>query len=1000
MLSTAVKEAVLRRHLFALALFVFASAALNAQTTASLTGYVLDGNGRGIAGVEVTASSSAMQGTRTATTGENGAYRFEALPPGDYEIVAHKNDFHQTRRRVTARLGLVTAADFKLYPLLVQSLDVVETALPVMSSPEIAVNLPLDEIEKLPIQRNQLATAQLAVGVVGNIFANGSLQISGGPGYDNLVLVNGVVVTENVRSQMRPMYVEEAIQETTILTGAISAEYGRFTGGVVNTITRSGGNALSASLRDSLTNPAWSAQTPAGEERPDTLSHVWEGTLGGPFLRDRLWFFTAGRWAKNDTARLTLAVPAFAGGQSPTAASPQLSYLESNDQKRYEVKLTAQPHARHNVTATYFGVDTKQENARFNANIYDFNSLTERNDPESLISARWDGVVATNVLAEGQYSRRRYELNSGARTTDPIDGTLLLDRANSNARFFSPTLCAVCGSERRDNDDVLLKASWFHDSVRFGTHNVITGLDRFEEQRYANNRQSGSDFSIFVTRAQYRDGVIYPVVTPTTAAGGGTFIRWTPVLDGARPDHLRTDSLFVNDQWNLGARWTFQLGARWDRNQAEDANGTVSSDDSRLSPRLAAIFDPRGDGWMRVSASFAEYSSRIAEGIAASNQSAGNAASIDFAYRGPNLNANALTLTPADVIRLVFEQFARQGGTANVAADNLRTGGTRLVPGYATYFDGSLRSPVVRELTTGFAMRLGTRAFAKVDLIRRDWRDLYAASITPSTRRVTTPFGIPVDLALYRNSENLERTYRGAQFQFRWTTNALESGVHYTWSKLRGNDDGESGQFGAIPNNDPALFYPEYTGYDRFAPTGYLQGDQRHRLRAWASYALPVPASVGRFNVSLLQTFDSGLPYSLSAPISLSRYTNAPANPGYNSIPNGLYYISNRGELRADDITATNLALRYARNVIGNVEVFAHAELLNAFNEDGIADPLRVNTTVSTAANSATLQPFNPFTDTPILGTHYQPSATFGQPLNDLAYQTPRTVRVAVGVRF
>ena len=78
-------------------------------------------------------------------------------------------------------------------------------------------------IERLPVLRNQLATAQFAPGVNGNTLSNGQLYISGGTGYDNLVLVNGVVVTENTRGQMRPMYVEDAIQETTVLTGAISA---------------------------------------------------------------------------------------------------------------------------------------------------------------------------------------------------------------------------------------------------------------------------------------------------------------------------------------------------------------------------------------------------------------------------------------------------------------------------------------------------------------------------------------------------------------------------------------------------------------------------------------------------------------------------------------------------------------------------------------------------------------------------------------------------------
>src|SRR2546423_13385418 len=121
---------------------------------------------------------------------------------------------------------------------------------------------------------------------------------------------------------MRPMYVEDAVQEKTVLTGAISAEYGRFSGGVVSTITKSGGNDLSASLRDSLSSPRWSAQTPAGEARESTLNHVWETTFGGFGGRDRLWFFTAGRWAVNDTARRAVAgagadADNYAAGEDP-----------------------------------------------------------------------------------------------------------------------------------------------------------------------------------------------------------------------------------------------------------------------------------------------------------------------------------------------------------------------------------------------------------------------------------------------------------------------------------------------------------------------------------------------------------------------------------------------------------------------------------------------------------------------------------------------------------
>ena len=941
---------------------ILLAVSLFAQTTASLTGIVTSA-GKPLPGVTVTVRSDALQGMRTTTTSDTGAYNFATLPPGEYRVV-----IGQTTHSAEVRLAQTSRVDLDL-----ESITVTADVPPVLDSPTITDSLPLHQIERLPIQRNQLATAQFAPGVNPWTLANGSLQISGGPSYDNLVLVNGVVVTENVRGQMRPMYVEDAIQETTVLTGAISAEYGRFSGGVVSTITKSGGNVLSGSLRDSLSSPAWSAQTPAGEAREHTLNHVWEATLGGFVVRDRLWFFTAGRWAKNDTARQTISTPA-------------VSYTEGNDQKRYEGKLTATIAPNQNVAASYFGIDTKGTNVRFNNNIYDLASLTTRDDPESLVVAHYDGSFGGKLVLEGNISQRKFADRTGSFSTDLVGGTLLLDRSNSNARFNSPTLCGVCDAERRNNDDLLLKAY----ALLGQRHNVVAGVDRFTERRYANNHQSGSDFSLFVSRVVFANGQVYPVVTPSNQQGGGTFIRWNPVLVAARQDALRTDSAFVNDVVNLGTRWTISAGLRWDRNHAADADGVVTSNDRKLAPRLSAQFDLRGDGRQQVSLSYAEYASRIADSIASSNQAAGNAAAIDFAYRGPAINDQTPTVPMADVIKNVFDFFnSKQGGTDNRAATNLRANGSRTIPGYSTYFDGTLASPYVREIAAGYGASIGGHGYVRGDVIRRDWRDFYAASVTTSTRRVNTPLGIPVDLSLIRNSNDMKRAYRGLQLQAHWTPPRVDAGVHYTLSTLRGNDDGESGTTGAVANVDPSLFYPEFFAYDRAAPIGYLQGDQRHRLRAWLGYDFPW------LTVTVMQSFDSGLPYSIAGPINLTRYAGAPANPGYNSIPNGLYYISGRGALRTEDAYSTDLALRYTRG-----RFFAQGDVLNIFNNDALFDPLRIGTTVTTAATSTTLQPFDPRTQTPVAGTHYQLAANFGQALNDLAYQRPRTVRVSVGARF
>jgi outer membrane receptor protein involved in Fe transport len=975
---------------------VLSARVLCAQTTASLAGTVTIG-GQPLGGVAVTISSPTLQGARFAVTGNNGTYHFPALPPGQYRVEFEGEGLTAATVEVPLRLSQAARADAVMHPVeSAATLTITAPATSVLESPAVSTSLPLVMIERLPLQRNQLATVQFAPGVTANGVSNGQLQISGGPGYDNLVLVNGVVVTENTRGQIRPMYVEDAIQETTVLTGAISAEYGRFTGGVVNTITKSGGNDLRASLRDSLSSPRWSAQTPAGEARESTLSHVWEGTLGGSVLRDRLWFFTAGRWAKNDTARQTVAVPGFATPPSPVSTA--ISYAEENDQKRYEGKLTAQAGERHSMVGSYFAIDTQGSNVRFNNNIYDQASLTTRDDPESLGALQYQGLLTSNALIEGHYSQRRFSDRTGAFATDLVHGTVLLDRANNNTRFNAPTLCGVCDVERRDNEDWLLRGRAFFDSGRAGTHDLVAGVDRFTESRYANNHQSGSDFSLFVTRVQASNGVLYPVVTPTTQNGGGTFIRWNPVLVPASDNEVRTDSAYLNDTWSPGRRWELSAGVRWDRNRALDADGVTSANDRKFSPRLGIQYDLRGDGRQHASVSYGEYASRIADSIASSNQAAGNAASIDFAYRGPAINDKALTATTEDVLRAVFDFFnSTQGGTANRAATNLRPNGTRTIPGYAAYFDGTLASPYVREVTAGYGVQLGAHGYVRTDAIARDWRDFYAASITTDTRRTNTPLGIPVDLTLIRNSNRVRREYRALQLQARWSPGRLDSGVHYTYATLRGNDEGDSPASGAVANLDPSFYYPEFFNFARNNPEGYLPGDQRHRVRAWASSTFDVGRA--RLSASLLHNFDSALPYSIAAPVNLTRYSGAPANPGYAAVPNGLYYFSGRGELRADDIHSTDLALRTAV-WIGAVECFVQGDLLNVFNRDGIADPQRLGTTVNTAANSATLLPFDPRTEAPVEGTHYQLAANFGQPLNDLAYQRPRTVRVSLGFRF
>ncbi|MCU1246587.1 MAG: hypothetical protein JWN02_2497 [Acidobacteria bacterium] len=1000
---------MLRRSVFIVAVLLVAAGAL-AQTTSNLTGTVTSG-GSPLPGVTVTISSPNLQAERAAVTGETGAYTFAALPPGQYTVHFELSGLQPVTRKVSLQLSQTSRADAELKQGVQEAITVTASAPSVLETPQIAANFSAKMIDDLPVARTITGAATLAPGVSGQTLSANQFSISGSPGYDNLVMVNGVVITENIRSQFLNLFVEDAVQETTVLSGAISAEYGRFTGGVVNTITKSGGNEFSGSIRDSLSNPAWTKKTPyAAQTNPiHHTDSVYEGTLGGFVMKDRLWFFGAGRKANTSTPSATIGV---------TAKRNAIDYIAGADEKRYEMKLTGQITPKHNVVASYLKIDRQETNTVF-GNVYDLQSLTDRGRPDSLASFHYNGVLTSSLLLEGQYSRRTMAfVGSGAKFTDVEHGTLLLDRNNGNTRFYSPTFCGVCDPETRDNHEWLAKGNYFLSTRALGNHNVVAGIDSFAEQRFANNHQSGSDFRVFVTSANFApDGTVYATFDPAR-----TFIRWTPIFVGAQKNNLKTNSAFINDKWDFTSHWSFNAGVRYDANHSVDGNGNVASDDKAFSPRLTAIFDPKGDGRHRFTASYNTYVSRIVDGVASSNSSAGSPATIDFAYGGPSINTTNPFGTPtADALHQVFAWFNSQcDASGKCGAQNLsllRVGGVRSVPGYAAVFTSTLKSPATDEITLGYAAQIGRNGFAKVDFIKRDWRDFYASRVLQSNpEALTNPLSIPVDLTIVTNSSDIKRAYRGVQFQGAWRPTRWNLGANYTWSKLTGNDEGENAGSGPITNAPLKDFYPEYAGYAQRLPMGYLSGDARHRLRAWAGYDFTL-GPVGTLNVSALQSYDSGRPYAAVAAIDLLNYAGAPKVTGYAGGPvgTGNYYFGGRDKYRFASASHTDLALNYSLRLFKG-ELFLQTELINMFNQHALTGSDTgggIRTTVTTAATSTNFAAFNPFTTTPVecprgtaaatckaMGANYQLASDFGQATSFAGYQQARTYRFSMGFRF
>ena len=990
-----------------LALLLTALPMLAQIPTGTVSGKVTSAEGEALPGVMVTVTSPSLQGTRDTVTSEGGEYNIPLLPPGEYEVSFELEGFSNPKRTVKVSAAQQIRLDAELSNTAVSEEIVVTGSYETISTAsEAATTYEKDFVESLPIERNIRETVLLtpgvgATGVATDGRARG-ISIAGSQSYENLFLVNGVAITENLRGQPFDLFIEDAIEETTTTVSGVSAEFGRFSGGVVNTITKSGGNEIHGSVRASATNQTWEEKIPKiTGVQTDDVKERFEATLGGWIWKDKIWYFLAGRDFENVTSAQT-AVLAGATNSSP------IRFTAGPDQQRYEGKLTLSPFQGHRLIGSYISIEQEDIGNRFGT-ILDTNSVVNRKTPQELMALNYTGVLTENFFVEAQYSERKFTFEgSGSRFTDLINGTLMVDGV-TGFRWWSPTFCGVCTDEERNNENILAKGSWFLSSASTGSHDLSFGADSYDDQRLANNHQSGSDFRIITRTAIQRNGVVYPVLSSDPTALLNQFIQFNPILQEATTTRFKTNSLYINDKWRLNDNWSFNIGVRYDQNDGQDAAGRKVADDSRISPRISAAWDPKANGDWVFSLSYGEYVAAIANNQANSTSAAGNPAQLRWAYGGPSINTdpNAPLISTDAALRQIFDWFNSVGGANNTNA--VGRGGFLTsvdIPGGTTVIRGSLDSPFVREYSVGAAKRLGNRGIARADYVHRDYRDFYSSRLDLSTGQVTTPTGGRSDLTILENSnDGLERVYDGlhTQLQYRFS-DKLSGGAVYTWSHLRGTFDGETAASGPVS----ALIdsYPEYKEARWNNPRGDLLLDQRHRASVWLVYDL-FRTSHHSLNVSLLQTYGSGIPYGAVNRVNSRAFVT---NPGYALTPPAAqinYYYTNRDAFRTDDITATNLTFNYAFNVPAfgkDIELYLQPEILNVFNEHGV---INVNTAVQDATNSprsATnpngLLPFNPFTETPVEGIHWRRGGSFGKGVIETDYQTPRTFRFSLGVRF
>ena len=971
-----------KRLLLALALLlsVAAGAAAQGNPTGTISGHVVDPDGLPVPGATVTVASPALQGVRTATTSSNGDYIVPFLPAGDYEVMFELQGFQSVKR---ANVSVTMAESLPLnvaLPLatVAETVTVTGQAGEIVPTATVASNFKKEVLERLPVGRALNDAVLLAPGVAGN-GPSGNIMMAGALSFESQYLINGVVVNENLRGQTLNLFIEDAVQETKVSTGAISAEYGRFGGGVVNMITKSGGNSFSGSFRTTFNNDAWRALTPyPTDQTVDKITPVYEGTLGGPIKRDKIWFFGAGRFTKPEENR-TLAIT---GGD----------YTTSTDERRYEGKITYALTQRNNVKASYIKRTTAVTNNRFGT-IMDLASLYDNSTDQHLYTANYTSVVTNAFFLEGQYSKRiSATMDTGSRYTDLVKGTPISDRSKTigtdNPRFNSPTFCAVCGGgwlEHRDNWDWFVKASYFLSTGNTGSHDFVAGFDNFKEWRKNDNWQSGSQYNISAFSTTIQGSTIYPVFTNDNT----TFINWLPILQQSVGNDIRTYSAYINDAWRYTRHLSFNLGGRFDRNRSKDQSGTSVVRDSQWSPRVGVTWDLHGNGNWTANLGFARYVAGISTALVDAGSAGGRQASFSWFYQGPAINTGTGPYLTADqALPILWDWFFANGG------NNRATRTTPNIPGLSTRVRSDVTSPSVNELSLGIANHVG-KAEWRLDYVRRKSGDMYGDFLDLSTGRVTDSTGRPFDLTLVSNTPKGTRTYDGITADARYRFGSLQLGGNYTLSKTSGNSNGEN--VGSGPIRATFDTFPEYRQESWNYPVGYNPGDQRHKVRAWFTYGIPVSERFGSLDVGLVQRADSGVAVDVNGSVDTRPYVS---NPGYVTPINSVsYYFIPRGSFRWDGVQSTDLAATWARRLpqAAKAELFLRAVVTNLLNN---AARIRGDININTRFNNTAFQAFNPFTTAPVQRANWDFSPTFGQPQAFDDYQQARLFSFSAGVRF
>ena len=756
----------MRKTAILVALALLATVPAFAQQTGTITGTATDEQGAVLPGVTVTVSSPALIAPRSTTTGAGGSYSHPALPPGEYSVSFALSGF-QTVVQEGVRLSVARTLEVNASMGIsgVEETVTVTGDAPVVDvrSATVQTNIEQELLEAVPTGRNPWVMAGLVPGMVTTrIDVGGSngmqqygMEIFGSSASMQSFQVDGLKVNwpGGTGGWTMQYYGFSMYEEFNFQTSTHSAESD--TGGVLmNMVVKTGGNEFSG---DAI--GLWNAVDLQGEPAeaggaPITKSLDINGTLGGPIVRDKAWFFTAYRdWIHEQE----VSTPADYVGPQPIDDNRIRNLsgkftLQATDNDRLSVTLQRNWKDRyHRRDPPYTAV--ADELARFQDQwadnyIASYNRVLGDAALLDLRFGRMTGVTPYILYSEycgipvDEYPDARACTENDIAVRDPVRAELF----NADPRGES------WGPNHRNQFNGSL--TYYLDTAG-GSHNFKVGGQASREFIESRQFKSGDAFG------ELDDGV------PSRIN-----ISRTPKTSHER---LNTWALYAQDAWTLGDRLTLNIGVRLDgvygyipvqssppgtwtavSEQLSDASFEVTSEIGGLpdwpmnvGPRLSFAYDLFGDGRAALKGGWGRYYTQMGNGLSGSaNPNAGRSAWVGWndldGDRLVDIGPSGTLVDSPEIDLSQFDGFAGAG---------------------ASPYDKNSRRPYSDDISLGVDMTLGTEVSFSATYHRRQHRDSLGSlnlARPPSAYTLTSFACAACPQATYEVYE-LQEAYRGLQ---------------------------------------------------------------------------------------------------------------------------------------------------------------------------------------------------------------------------------------------